>query len=342
MVMRSTCKVALSLCGLTLTTPAVAETTKPTAPTTAEKSSADQLAAGTVARFSTGQITTEELQKRLASMPAAMRARYANSEQLRQLYEETLRYKLLVAEAKRRGYDQRASVRDATRQNAVQALIRSAVDDAITPDKLGRDEVEAYYKAHLKEYQRPELRRISHIQVESRARAQQLLKELANADLKTFRAMAQRTSDDQRTRLRGGDLRFFDADGQPPAGSESAIADPALVKAAFTLKHLGDLYPQPVAHGTHFSVVKLTGKRAAEHRTVEDAEDAIRSRLVHEQRQRALDALIERLKQQQQPKVDAERITWVQLEQADPHVPRGPGIPAEFPTGKDTASPPTE
>lgn len=285
-----------------------------------------------VARFNGGQITVDDLNRRIAQMPSAMGAQYGSDELKRELYSETLQFILLSQEAKRRGYGRRPEVRSAVKESAVQALIREEVDQKITTADVDGDAVQAYYREHKREYQRPELRRISHIEVADRAEAEELRATLRDQDLKAFREAAQRKSLDERSKLRGGDLRFFDDQGRAPVAGDGTTAAPALVQAAFAVPELGALFPRAVPHDDHFSVVMLTGRRPAQRRELQDAEEEIRNRLLHERRQRALSAFIDQLKTRYQPKVQPERIAWVTLSTDTRSTsPTGRGIPAGFP-----------
>lgn len=323
--------LALSCAALALAEPAKEPPAHPQ--TTAEGADA-----AVVAHFNGGQITASDLNHRIARMPASMRAQYANEEGKRELYNEILQFMLLSREALRRGYGKRPQVQQALKEHTVQALIHTEIDQKVTAADVDPQAVQAYYNEHEREYNRPEFRRISHVEVESEVQALALLDELRDKDLKAFRQAAQHSSLDTRTRLRGGDLRFFDAQGRAPVAdnSEPPPAEP-LVRAAFAIPHLGALFPKPVVHREHFSVVMLTGKRPAERRTLAEAEEEIRNRLLHQRRQEALAIFIDELKARHRPKVQAERIAWITVDSST--TPKGNGIPEGFPTNPPSEPP---
>lgn len=287
-----------------------------------------------VARFASGRITTADLSAAIARMPPRMAVRYADPKLKQELYEQTLRFALLAQEAERRGYGRSVKTVRAVQESAIQQLIRERIDAQITPQTLDAAQVTAYYTEHEREFVRPELRRASHIQVAKTAEARRLLKKLAGGDLRQFRKTAQHGSEDGATRLRGGDLQFFDAQGSSPAGDATVPLE--LAKAAFRLETVGDLYPKPIAHEAGYSVLMLTGLREKRVRDLAAAQDTIRRRLVHDARRKALDKLIASLKRELKPEVHAEQIALVVLDddQDAPLTLHGPGIPPDFPQGR--------
>ncbi len=79
---------------------------------------------------------------------------------------------------------------------------------------------------------------------------------------------------------------------------------------------MGDLSDAIDVGEGRFSIIKLTGLRAAEHRSVADASDAIRMRLFRQRREEALDALVERLRASVPTEVHYERMANLRMEPA--------------------------
>lgn len=310
------------------TTPTPTAQRSPTTPTTpaaaeaddgapAEHSEADEARrAGVYAQVGDVRITIGMIEDRLAAMQPFLRQRYRDPEKLRQFADDMVRFELMAREAERRGYDERPQVVRTLKQNAVQLLIRREFDERITPETVTEEQVRAYYEAHADEFSRAEMRRASHIRVATREEAQALRAELLAGGADTFRQLARSRSLDEQTKLRGGDLRFFTAEGRPP-GSRDLPVDERLVRATFSLEHLGDL-SEPVELPGGFSIVKLTGKRPAETRTLEQASRGIRLRLWREQRQSAIDSFVDRLRAQGHPEVHPELATPIHLDPVEP------------------------
>jgi peptidyl-prolyl cis-trans isomerase C len=265
-----------------------------------------------IARIGTVTITVGEVEDQIARQAPFMRARYRQPEQLRELVQSMVRLELLAREADRQRFGDDPEVRDATAQAAVQQLIRERFDERITPESMAESDVRAYYAAHPEEFTRPEMRRASHILVATREAAQEIAQETRTADARAFREIAQTRSLDAESRARGGDLRYFDAEGHGPNAAD-AVVDTALVRAAFALGDVGDVSP-PVQVGDQFSVVKLTGRRPAEHRSVEEAGPSIRLRIWRERRQQAIDSFVDGLRQRAAVEVFYERMAPIRMD----------------------------
>jgi parvulin-like peptidyl-prolyl isomerase len=122
--------------------------------------------------------------------------------------------------------------------------------------------------------------RASQILVKDRAKALKILAEvkaLPKSDMKAFRDLVTKYSEDADSKPRGGDLTQFDrATTQHPQ---------AVVTAAFALKEVGDV-SDLVATEKGFAVLKLTDKRPALSRSLEEAKPEIQRRLLEELRTR--------------------------------------------------------
>lgn len=292
-----------------------------------------------VATFEGGQITVGDLEDHIQAQNPFMRKRYAEHAALVELAKKLARFELLAREAERRGYGNHESVAHAVKQNAVQAFIRAEFDDKRAPETIPQQDVDAYYKAHESEFVQPAMRRASHLRVATADEAKAALKQAQAMDMRAFRQMVKDKSLDEQTKLRGGDLRFFTAEGgaiDPRKGQASV--DAALAKAAFGLKEVGDTHPRPIPIEGGFSILKLTGIRPATEHSVADADQIIRQRLWREQRQAAIDARIAALKATHKPVVKGELVTLVKFDKAAP-IAKGKGLPEGFPAAPPPPTP---
>jgi peptidyl-prolyl cis-trans isomerase C len=156
--------------------------------------------------------------------------------------------------------------------------------------------------------------------------------------LRGFRELARAQSLDETSKQRGGDLPYFDAAGKGFDTPDSAV-DPAIAKAAFALKDVGET-SRPIQVGDRFVVVRYSGVRAARDETLHEAADQIRQRLWRDRRQAAIDAHVEQLKQAQHYSVHRELIDAVKLESGPP-LPPSDGLPSGFPHTPETEPPKT-
>ncbi|HKU44660.1 MAG TPA: peptidyl-prolyl cis-trans isomerase [Polyangiales bacterium] len=280
-----------------------------------------------VATFEGGQVTVGDLEDALSASGAFGSQRYLDKPALQALLDRSLRFELLAAEAERRGYGKNSNVVQAIKQNAVQAMLKQEVDAKVTPKTVPAAAVQKYYDEHIDEFVRPELRRASLVLVPTEAEANGLLEQAKAADARGFRELARLHSKDETSRLRGGDLRYFDAKGKPDDG-ETPL-DAALVKPVFALKDIGDT-TGVVKTTAGFAILKLTGLRAAHAESAKQADERIRMRLWREQREAAIDAMLVELRQQYKPVLHPELIDSISFSTDTPEPPNA-GLPAGFP-----------
>lgn len=287
-----------------------------------------------VATFDTaagpGKITVGNVEDAVAASGSFTQERYRDPAEQKALLDRTVRFELLAAEAMRRGYDKNPTVDQSIKQNAVQALLKQEIDAKVTPQTVSPESVQKYYDTHIDEFVRPEMRRASEIALATEAEAKALLDQAKAADVRSFRELARLRSMDGASKLRGGDLRYFDAKGKPE--DPEANVDPALAKAAFELKTVGDT-SDVVKTAVGYSIVRLTGMRAPHSESVKDADERIRMRVWREDREAAIDALLAGLKRDLNPTIRPELIDSIVLV-ADAPVPPNSGLPAGFPHTK--------
>jgi peptidyl-prolyl cis-trans isomerase C len=296
-----------------------------------------------LATFKGGQLTVGELEDAISRQSPLMRGRYTDQHNLKDLYDKTLRFALLAAEAEKRGYDKNDAVAQAVKQNAVQALMKADFDNETSADAVTKEEIAKYYEEHIGEYVQPAMQRASHILVGSEAEAKALLAEAKKADLREFRQLARDKSIDEATKMRGGDLRYFDQSGKARDQPE-LVVPPQIVRAAFALKNVGDTSPQAIKLPGGYSIVKLTGQRPALSRKLDEVDETIRARLWRERRQNAIEGFVAKLRENAKPELHPELMNAIKLEDAagpGPGMPPGvPGMPPGHTPGPLPGAPP--
>lgn len=283
-----------------------------------------------VAKYNGGQITVGDLEDAAMRQGPHAASRYTDPAALKDLYDRTLRLDLLAQEAERRGIDKRPDVVEAIKQNAVQTLYRRDFDEKITPASMPAEAVQQFFTDNAAEFNRPAMRRASHIVVATREEAMALLEKAKKADVGEFRRLARELSIDNTNKARGGDLRYFDAAGVV-RGEPGAKVPEAVIKAVFALKTVGDVASQPVAIDGGFSVVKYTGERPAESRTLAEAEESIRARLWRQKRQEAMDAFVAELRTRLAPEIHPELVDAISFNDVSPTSGIAPGFPNGHP-----------
>jgi peptidyl-prolyl cis-trans isomerase C len=251
-----------------------------------------------------------------------------------------VRFELLAAEAERRGFTKSDDVERVRRQVMVQQMMSDLFDKGgLKLTDITEDEIKRYYDEHLSEFDKPAQVRASHILFKDKAAAEQALKELKQQphDMDLFRKLADQRSQDAATKANGGDLRFFSETADPNGETDDPERPAALRKAAFSIANVGDLYPEVVQSERGFHIVKLTGRREALKRTLDDARRMIQNKLWRGKREEAIEKFVADLRAKANVQENPDALARVQVKDAMGNV-ASPGSPAA-PVNKAKAKP---
>ena len=298
--------------------------------------SAEELKAP-LAKIDDVTITLGELQERINRQSPYIRARYTSLEQKKEFLDSLIRFEVLAKEAFRRGLDKDPEVVRTMKQVMIQRLMRDELDTKITAETITDAEMKAYYDNNLAEYVKPEEVRISAIIVKNRAQGDRVALEARGEAGKTnkgFRDLVNRYSQDEDSKLRGGDLRYFDA-------ATKDVPAP-VVKAAFGLLNTGDVSTSIDAGNGTWYVLKQTGRRKSMTKSFDDAKPAIRNKLFRDKRQSAQKDFVDGLKSAAKIEVNETNLAKVRIDTSQavddghgrdlPPLPMSPG-PAMPPPG---------
>ncbi len=239
-------------------------------------------------------ITSKDMREvlaRYASQPFVL-ARYSSIEKKKELLDSMIRFQVLALEARKRGYDSDPEVVRVAKDKMVKLFTQQEVVDKVQPSDVTPAEVESYYRKHASDYLRPETVRVSEIVVKGAARAAKVLAEakaLDKTDMKSFRELVTRHSEDVDSRQRAGDLMQFDR--------KTTLYPAAVVAAAFALKQIGDL-SEPVSTPNGLAILKLTERHPAVSRSLEDSRAEITRHLLEDLRNQRKKKLVDEARQQ--------------------------------------------
>jgi peptidyl-prolyl cis-trans isomerase C len=284
-------------------------------------------------------ITLGELQDRINRQSPYIRARYTSLEQKKEFLDSLIRFEVLAKEAYRRGLDKDPEVVRTMKQVMIQKLMRDEFDIKITADSVTDPEMRTYYDASVAEYVKPEEVRVSAIIVKNRAQAERVALEARSEAGKTnkgFRDLVNRYSQDEDSKLRGGDLRYFDA--------QTKEVPAPVVKAAFLLLNTGDVSGSVDAGNGTWYVLKQTGRRKAMTKSFEDAKPAIRNKLFRDKRLAAQKDFVDGLRSAAKIEINEANLAKVRIDLSQatddghgrdlPAVPMAP-FPADATGGPD-------
>lgn len=278
-------------------------------------------------------LTTGEIEQRLNSQSAFVRARFKERDEKLKFVDQQMRVEVLAREAMELGYHKSPDVQDALKKIIVQKLTREKFDSAVRPQEITDEELAAYYEKHRDEYNKAEMVRLAHIVISygpddsTKAAALQSATQVATAaknekllgDRKHFKGLVAKHSDDAETKKVGGDLRYL-TKAQLTEKYGQEVAD-----AAFGMTDINQVVG-PIAGKTGFHILKRTGHRKAIVRTLDQVKNPIRNVLYREKRSENFDKYVDELKKKFNVTVFAKKIDEVQLakEPARANVPRDP------------------
>ena len=294
--------------------------------------SAEELKAP-LAKIDDVTITLGEFQERINRQSPYIRARYTSLEQKKEFLDSLVRFEILAKEAARRGLDKDPEVVRTMKQVMIQKLMRDEFDAKVTSDTVADDEMKKYYDANLAEYVKPEEVRASAIILKNKAQADRVLIEAkgdAGKTNKGFRDLVTKYSADEDTKLRGGDLRYFDS-------TTKEVPQP-VIKAGFTLVNTGDASGVVDAGNGSFYILKQTGRRKSLTKTFDEAKPAIRNKLFREKRLQSQKDFVDHLRGQAKIVIDEPNLAKVRIDTSSavddghgkdlvPPVPPGGAVP---------------
>ena len=220
-----------------------------------------------------------------------------------------MRFEILAKEAYKRGMDKDPEVVRTMKQVMIQKLMSVEFDAKVTADSVAEEEMKKYYDANLAEYVKPEEVRASAIILKNKAQADRVLIEAKGEAGKTnkgFRDLVTKYTTDEETKLRGGDLRYFDA-------LTKDLPAP-VVKAAFGLATTGDVSDVTNAGNGTFYILKQTGRRKSMTKSLEDAKPQIRNKLFREKRMQAQKEFLDGLRAGAKIEINEQNLAKVRID----------------------------
>jgi peptidyl-prolyl cis-trans isomerase C len=214
-----------------------------------------------VARIETEVIRQSELKALIDEVRAQDNEKLKTVLERKQFLENIIEQKLMAAEARRLGLDQKPHVKWRI-QHMVDIILAQAYYAQLREGAVpSPDEMAAYYQAHPEQFQAPEQVHVKHIIVATKEAAEKAMAELDTG--RSFEAVAQEMNMDA-SQARGGDIGWY------PRGR----LVPEFENTAFALQK-GDV-SDIVQTRFGFHIIKLEDRRAASVRPFEEVEEAVR------------------------------------------------------------------
>lgn len=253
-------------------------------------------------------------------------------EERQALLEEMIRFEVLHQKALAAGYDKLPEITSDFKRLVV-AKYREDQLARLGGPSATAEEVLGYYRAHADRFGSPERVRAALIEIrvgrtapfekraEIAAKAEAVLAEAvaSPAEDGTFGLLAQRNSEDQVSRYRGGDI------GWVTVGTTNGSWPPEVLSALFRLKQPGELAPV-VETATAFYLVKLVERRPAEMRPLEEVRAGVEYLASREKKQQREECFYAGLRQEYEIRINHTLLKSMEL-------PHRLGPPPPLPAG---------
>ena len=183
--------------------------------------------------------------------------------------------------------------------------------------KISEDEMKKYYEEKKDTFNTPEKVKASHILIKiTDSRDKEAAKKLAEKvaaeaeksakDMGSFAKLAEKYSEDEGSKKRGGDLGYFQRT------EEGGTMVKEFSDGAFALQNVGDI-SKPVESQFGFHIIKLTGKKDKVEKTFEDVKANIENTLKTEKRKTAYTDMLESYKKELGFKFDKEAALAIEI-----------------------------
>lgn len=236
-----------------------------------------------LAKIDDSVITNEDFLKEFKSLPAHIQAMLNSSEGKRKLLDNLIARKVLISEAKRLKLDEDKEVMEAFNQLKdnilIDALLKKEVEDKV---QVKDRDLMSYYKAHEKEFVRPEMVRLRQIVVSSEKEAKEISDNLKKGG--KFEDLAKKYS-----------IGPGKENGGLMAPMRTSDMPPELAKAVEGLKNKGDTTP-PVKTSLGYCILRLEERIPGQKIAFENVKEELKDRVLQKERMERFRKYIEELK----------------------------------------------
>ena len=239
-------------------------------------------------------ITDAEFYKEQENLPPYLKPMTETAEGKKEMLDTMVVRELIMQQAKKDGIDKSdavaAKLEDLKKRVIVEAFLKKKVEESA---QVSDAELQDFYKKNQDKFKTGDQIRASHILMKSESEAQEVDKQLKGGA--KFEDLAKSHSIDGAA-AKGGDLGWF--------GRGSMLPD--FEKVAFGLKEGQTSGIVKTKFGYH--IIKLTGKRAAGVRSLDEVKDQIRAAIVPEKQQETFKKLKEDLKKDAKLDIKLDRL----------------------------------
>ncbi len=267
-----------------------------------------------IATVNGSKITSDDFDREVKALPEYIRAMAETPQGKKEMIDTLVMRELIMQQAAKDGVDKSKEVEEKLAELRKRIVVDTYLKKKVeTESKISDEELKMFYDQNLDKFKSGEQIRASHILVKREQEAQAVLDQLKKGG--TFEELAKTKSADT-SAAKGGDLGWF--------GKGNMV--PAFEKAAFGLKE-GQL-SGIVKSDFGYHIIKLTGKRAAGTRSLDEVKEQIKAAIMPQKQQQVFMKL----------KEDLKKGAKIELTDA-PATPVKPADPAAAPAATAPAKP---
>lgn len=235
-----------------------------------------------IATVNGSKITSADFDREVKALPEYIRAMADTPQGKKEMVDTLVMRELILQQAAKDGVDKSKEVEEKLAELKKRIIVDTYLKKKVeTESKISDEELKKFYDQNLDKFKAGEQIRASHILVKSEQEAQAILDQLKKGA--NFEELAKSKSADT-SAAKGGDLGWF--------GKGNMV--PAFEKAAFGLKE-GQL-SNIVKSDFGYHIIKLTGKRAAGTRSLDEVKEQITAAIMPQKQQQIFLKLKEDLK----------------------------------------------
>jgi peptidyl-prolyl cis-trans isomerase C len=235
-----------------------------------------------LAEVNGGSITTADFSRELKNLPEYLKAMADTPEGRKEMLDTMVIRELILQQASKDGLDKGAEIeeklQDLKKRLIVESFLKKKVE---TESQVSDADLQKFYEQNKDKFKADEQIKASHILVKTEKEAKDVQAQIKAGG--NFEELAKKYSADS-SAAKGGDLGWF--------GKGSMV--PVFEKAAMALKEgqVSDI----VKSDFGFHIIKLTGKRAAGVRPLEEVKEQIKGAIMPQKQQEVFQKIKEELK----------------------------------------------
>jgi peptidyl-prolyl cis-trans isomerase C len=235
-----------------------------------------------IATVNGSKITSDDFDREVKALPEYIRAMANTPQGKKEMVDTLVMRELILQQAAKDGVDKSKEVEEKLAELKKRIIVDTYLKKKVeTESKISDEELKKFYDQNLDKFKSGEQIRASHILVKTEQEAQAILDQLKKGA--NFEELAKAKSADT-SAAKGGDLGWF--------GKGNMV--PAFEKAAFGLKE-GQI-SGIVKSDFGYHIIKLTGKRAAGTRSLDEVKEQIKAAIMPQKQQQIFLKLKEDLK----------------------------------------------